>query len=308
MTRILATTVIHDRQIGQSHGSAYLVDLQRKSVHRVIDYKAHDIEWLGREGGRGLRGVAHHDDSLFLTAGDQLLEYGFDFKPRQSWRCDALLDARGLAVHGDTLFVISAGNDCVLGFDLEAREFRWAMHVVSDVSRFKATTFDPLSSADAPLAINKLELRTIQADEAGLRVHGLNSNGLLYFNGKTVTMSVELPEGANDGRLFKSGVLFNDSRAGALRYASRKESAHDRVMSIPFFDPSQQHELDDDEARATMRGYARGLCILGDNVAVVGTTPAGILLFDIEKAERLATIVINRDVDEAINSIAALPD
>lgn len=307
MTRLVATTVVHKSQIGQAHGHAYVVDLGQRSVHRVIEFREHDIEWHGGEGGRGLRGVAALDDALFVTAGDRLIEFNLAFKQRQSWRCDALMDARGLAVHGDTLFVVSAGNDCVLGFDLNERSFKWAMHVASDFNRFKGVTFDPVAMTDAPLAINKLELRSIQADEAGLRLHGLNSAGLLYFNGKTITMSVELPEGSNDAQIFKQGVLFNDSRAGALRFARRDEVQGERIMRIPFFHSADHQDMDSNEERACRRGYARGLCVLGDNVAVVGVSPAGVMLFDLERGERLGTIAISRDPLEAVNGATVLP-
>ena len=307
MHRILATTVIHDAQLGERHGAAYLVDLDHQSVNRVIDHRDQEIEWQGSEGGRGLRGVAFHDNDIFIAAGNHLLQYDRRFQAVNSWSNAYLLDPRGLFVHDGTLFVVSSGNDCIIGFDLETHEFRWALHVVSDGKRFKAVTFDPRSN-DGPLAINKLRLRSVTVDESGMRFLGLQSGGLLYFNGKTITMSVELPEGSSDAMLLRNGALFTDSRAGALRFADRKNPQMDRVMKTPFFQQQDHQELDDDVTRATKSGYVRGLCLLGENAAAVGTSPAGLIVFDLSNEERLLATTFSQDAKQSINCLALWPD
>ena len=66
--------------------------------------------------------------------------------------------------------------------------------------------------------LNKLHLNNVHCDSNGMYISGLQTGGMLHFNGKTVLMSAELPPGSHNARPFRDGVLFNDSEAHVLRY------------------------------------------------------------------------------------------
>ena len=92
--------------------------------------------------------------------------------------------------------------------------------------RFRAR-FDP-RSPDGPLPLNKLHLNNVYCT---MRRHvhpGLNTGGMLLYNGERVQMSVELPPGTHNARPFRDGVLFNDTEADTLRYSGRGEARRSR--------------------------------------------------------------------------------
>ena len=89
---------------------------------------------------------------------------------------------------------------------------------------------------------------------------------MLHFNGKTILMSVELPQGTHNARPFRDGVLFNDSEANALRYSGRNTDTEDRALPVPVYEAGDLTHVDDDTSGIARPGFARGLCVLSNSV------------------------------------------
>ncbi len=71
---------------GESHGGVYLVDLDAREIRQALDWNAAGIDWRGRGGDRGLRGLAVDRDTVYFAASDELFAYTPDFQPIGSWR------------------------------------------------------------------------------------------------------------------------------------------------------------------------------------------------------------------------------
>jgi len=307
LPKLLATTVVHGASQGESHGGLFLVDLYRHTVIQTVDEDSEDIEWFGDEGGRGLRGIAFDGETVYVTASNRLIAYDRRFRFIESWQNPYLTNCHGICVYERNLFLASTGNDCILAFDLDEKKFHWAMRVMSEHFQFRPVTFDPMNP-DGPMFINKLELKSVRAEKGGMYITGMNTGGLLHFNGDEINMSVQLPRGAQDAHLFRNGVLFNDSKAGVLRYTGDDEGAEDRAMAVPFFTESDHLPNDSNTTRMLKRGYARGLCIISDKVVAGGSTPAGVSLYDLKENNRLLTVTFTRNVQMAINCIEVFSD
>jgi hypothetical protein len=305
-TRLIATTVSHGTVPGDVHGGCYVIDLQKQTVHQTVEWDSEDIEWFGDEGGRGLRGIAFDGDLIYVAASNRLLAYDQKFRLVNSWENQYLVNCHGISIHERNLFMASTGNNCILAFDLDEKKFHWGMQLASEHFQFKGMTFNPLDS-DGPLFVNTLHLNCVQGGEGGMHISGLNTGGLLHFNGENIYMSVQLPAGAQDAKVFRKGVVFNDSRAGVVRYSGDNEGEEDRAMPLPFYVESDHSRQDPDSTRALKRGYARGLCILSDAIVASGCTPAGLSLFDLQKNKRLMTVTFTKDVRMAVNSIEIWP-
>jgi len=284
-----------------------LIDLSKQEVIHAIRYDSDDIEWFGEEGGRGLRGIAFDGETLFIAASNRLLAYNRHFQLLESWQNPYLADCQGICIFKRDLFLASAGNDCILAFDLDEKIFHWAMHVQSELFHFRPKPFDPAGS-DGPIAINKLGLRSVHCSEGGMYFSGLESGGLLQFNGEKINMLAELPRGAQDAQIFRNGIVFNDSHAGVLRYSGDDDGAEDRALEVPFFKESDHSRNDSDETRMLKRGYGKGLCILSDKVVAAGSTPAGVSLYDLRDNNKLTSVWFTRDVRQAVNCIEVWPE
>ena len=298
---------MHGAGPGEMHGGVYVVDLARQAVHRTFEQKSDDIEWFGDEGGRGLRGIAFDGETVYIAASNQLLAFDGNFKPAGAWTNPNLVNCHGICTFERKLFLASTGNDCILAFDLDEMKFTWAMQIQSSDFQFRPAAFDPLGS-DNPLPINKLHLNSVHCNEGGMHIAGQHTGGVLHYNGETILMSVQLPDGAQDARFFRKGVVFNDSRAGVLRYSGQDDGAEDRALAVPFFTAEDHVFNDPDATRMLKRGYARGLCVLSGTTVAGGCTPAGVSLYDLKGNSRLMTVTFTRDVREAINCIEVWPD
>jgi hypothetical protein len=303
--KLLATSVVRGSHPGESHGNAYLVDLDVRDVRRVLDHDERGIDWRGRGGDRGLRGIAFDGDTVYIAASDELIAYTPEFRRVGSWRNVYLRHCHQIAVWDRTLFLASAGFDSILGFDLDRKEFNWAMHVVTRQFRFQGRNFDPRKD-DGPLMLDKLHLNAVHCTRGGMYLAGLRTGGMLLFNGRDIRMAVELPAGTHDARPFRDGVLFNDTEADSLRYAGRG-GTEDRAFRVPAYPAEsivQGHPAQGDVARA---GFARGLAVLDDSLVAGGSSPSTISVYDMPRNVRALSVNLTMDVRNAIHGLAVWP-
>ncbi|MDH3925266.1 MAG: hypothetical protein OET41_11735 [Xanthomonadales bacterium] len=166
--------------------------------------------------------------------------------------------------------------------------------------------FDP-TGQEGPVAVNKLQLRSVRCSEGGLYISGMKTGGLLHFNGSKIQMLAEAPKGSQDAQVFRNGLLLNDSRAGVLRYSGDDDGTEDRALEVPYFEASDHQRHDPDELRMLKRGYARGLCVLSGTLVAGGSTPAGISLYNLKENRKLLTVRFTKNQREAINDIILWP-
>lgn len=304
--KLVTTSVVRGTYQGESHGGVYLIDLERRDVRQVLDWNKADIDWQGRGWDRGLRGIAFDGATVYVAASDELFAYLPDFQLLASWRNPYLKHCHEIDIHQRRLYMTSTGFDSILAFDLDAREFSWAMHIVTEQFRFKGTVFDPRGK-DGPLMLNKLHLNSVHCASGGLYISGLRTGGMLLFNGKGIEMSAELPAGSHNARPFRNGVLFNDTEAGALRYAGRGEGREDRTMPVPRYRDEDLLKRDVEHSEIARQGFARGLCVLSDSVVAGGSSPSTVTVYDMAANERVLSVNLSMDVRNAVHGLEVWP-
>ena len=306
IVRLVATTVVRGSHRGESHGGFYLLDLDKQSARRVLNWNTEAIEWQGDGWDRGLRGIAFDTDRVYIAASDQLLAFTPEFKFIDAWQSPFLKHCHEIAAWERTLYITSTAYDSILGFHLDEQRFHWAINVQRSNHRFTGSAFDPMS-ADGPLAINKLHINNLHCTRHGMYLGGLRTGGLLHFNGKTINMAVQLPKGSMNAQPFRDGVVFNDGNAGVLRYTGRGEGEEDRAMPLPVVDASRLSHSDAIDHGVTEAGFARGLCVLSDNVVAGGSSPATITIYDLAANQTLGSVTLDTDARNTIHTIARWP-
>jgi hypothetical protein len=240
-----------------------------------------------------------------VASSRELLAFSKNFQLRQSWRHPYLKHAQDLCIWQRTLFVVSAGCDCVLSFDLDQGKFLWAMHISRKEFQFIPRMIDP-DDSEGPLMLDQLHLTSVYCDANGMYISGTNTGGMLHFNGRKLNMSAELPAGTHNARPFRAGVLFNDSEAGVLRYAGRKDLSEDRAMTIPS-SPVQQQAGDSNTGGERPPAGGRGLCVLSNSVIAGGSTPATVTVYDLAGNRQLTSVTLTSDTKHSIHSVAVWP-
>lgn len=305
--KLITTSVVRGSRQGESHGGVYLIDIDGRSVTQPIDWNKADIDWQGRGWDRGLRGIAFDGETVYIAASDELFAYTPDFRRIGSWRNRYLKHCHEIAVWERTLFLTSTGFDSILGFDLDRKRFSWAMHVSESNHRFRSRRYDP-ESEDGPMLLNKLHINSVFCNEHGMYIGGLRTGGMLHFNGKAIRMSVDLPPGSHNARPFRDGVLFNDSEADALRYASRRgEGEEDRAMPVPKYPDEALTHGGLDTSGLARQGFARGLAVVSDGVVAGGSSPSTVTLYDLPGNRRLLSVNLTMDVRNAIHGLEIWP-
>src|SRR3954468_13371275 len=125
---VLMTDTVRSSVVGQSHGAAYLIDLESGSWRKVIDWTEARIDWGGRGGGRGLRGVAFHNGEVYIAASQELFVFDQDFRVKRSYTNRCLGDIHEVFLDAHTLYLASTLYDSVIALDLPRRKFNkgWA--------------------------------------------------------------------------------------------------------------------------------------------------------------------------------------
>jgi hypothetical protein len=302
VTTLIATSVVRGSRQGESHGGVYLVDLDRERVAQTIDWDSADIDWQGRGWDRGLRGIAFDSDRIFIAASDELFVYDPRFARIASWRCPYLKHCHEISRYGRRLYLTSTGFDSLLGFDLDQNRFSWGLHFSGTNGALQCTAFDPMGDRGPP-SVNSLHLNSVHCTERGMYFSGLRTGGLLKFDGRTVAGVATLPEGTHNARPFRDGVLFNDSKADAVRFVSPVTS---RAFAVPRYPEDLTHtELGD--PRIARPAFARGLCVLNDDLVAAGSSPSTIALHDLKRVKTVLTVRLSRDVRNAIHGLEVWP-
>jgi hypothetical protein len=304
--KLITTSVVRGSHQGDSHGGAYLIDLEAREARQALDWNKAGIDWQGRGWDRGLRGIAFDGETVYIAASDELFGYTPEFRRIGSWRNPYLKHCHEIAVWERRLFLTSTGFDAILGFDLDRKEFSWAMHVATQQFRFLARSFDP-SKDDGPLMLNKLHLNNVQCTKGGMYLSGMKTGGMLLFNGREIQMAVELPPGTHNARPFRDGVLFNDTEANLLRYAGRGDGGEDRAMRVPTYPDESLLNRDMDGSGIARQGFARGLAVLSDTLVAGGSSPSTVTVYDLARNERALSVNLTMDIRNAIHGLEVWP-
>jgi hypothetical protein len=119
-------------------------------------------------------------------------------------------------------------------------------------------------------------------------------------------MSVTLPEGTHNAQPYRDGVLFNDSEANAVRYASRS-GEEDRALKVPVYDLADIEDTGIDDTEVARQGFARGLCLINDRIVAAGSSPSTISLHDLQESKTLLSVNLSMDIRTAIHGLGVWP-
>ncbi|MEM1174428.1 MAG: hypothetical protein AAGI27_06420 [Pseudomonadota bacterium] len=303
MPKLIATSVVRGSQQGESHGGVYLIDTEAEALLKPVDWNTMNIDWSGRGWDRGLRGIAFHDEQVYIAASDELFVFDQRFQLVTSYRNRYLKHCHEIAVHGGHLFVCSTGYDSILGLNLETKNFDWGLSLLSEGAAFGLRRFDPQSD-DGPLLLNKLHLNTVYCDDGGMYVSGVRTKALLRFDGERVSVVSTLPAGVHNARPFRDGVLFNDTQADTLRFESPKTR---KAYRVPRYAEHKLTHTDLDDSEIARQGFGRGLCVIDDNWLAAGSSPSTVTLYDLREVKPQTVVNLTMDVRNAIHGLAVWP-
>lgn len=111
---IICSSVIRSTKRGDSHGGIYLIDLEKDIVKQVIDWNDELIDWDGRGGERGLRGIAFYEDMIIIAASNKILFFDQNFKMIKYFSNKYLKSCHERYIKDKFLYLSSTGFDSIL--------------------------------------------------------------------------------------------------------------------------------------------------------------------------------------------------
>ena len=308
---LIATSVVRGTQQGESHGGIYLINFAEENVNQVVDWNTSEIDFTDRGWDRGLRGIAFFAGEIYIAASDELFVYDQNFKIQRSFRSTYLKHCHEIFQLNNHLYLTSTGHDSILAFDLERQRFFWALHIGVENGEPVGTAYDPNGingpgGANGPPARNKLHLNNIFADDHGMFVSGLQTNGIFrVIDNNVVTGIIELPGGTHNARPFRNGVLFNDTAANYLRYVQRDGS--EKNFPIPQYEASELTHTKLGDDGVARQGFGRGLCVIDDNIIAAGSSPSTITLYHLETGSEITRVNFSMDIRNAVHGLEVWP-
>lgn len=315
LPRILCSSVVRSVHQGESHGGLYLVDLANEGAEQVLDWTDANINWEGRGGDRGLRGIAFHDGSIYLAASDEVFVYDRSFERQGSFRNPYLGMCHEIFVDGDRLYLSSTGFDSVLEYDLKAGRFTrgWCLRY-ANAWKLRRTlklkvppslsSFDP-NATDGPGRGDTSHVNHVWVQDGAILASGTKLAGMYRIDGARLERYAKIPFGTHNTRPFRDGVLFNHTKTDRIAYGSLRGEV---IASVPL--PTYPRErlehadLPEDLARPT---FGRGLTVLADGRVVGGSSPATISVYDLDAQRMITSVNITMDVRNAVHGLEVWP-
>jgi hypothetical protein len=301
--KVIASSVIRSTHRGDSHGGIYSVDLETGKAEQLLDWNNPDINWEGRGGDRGIRGLAFFGELLYAVAGNEL----FAFQRNANGKLEkvASYPNRYLKLtheawrHRDKLYICSGGCDCILVFDLVAKEWTYSWYHNRD-SHPHCHWFNP-NTTEEPYA-NPTEgfmhLDSVYADDNCLWYSGAFTDSLWRhdFTGETKRFKLVYND-THNARPYGHGFVYNLSRLSKTIYErdGRVISEWDTPKLLPR-ESITHTNLPLDHA---VEGYTRGMVTYKDYV-IVGTSPAAIHVFQLGKRDAVQSVILSNDLRNSI--------
>ena len=306
LPKIISTSVVRSAHQGESHGGIYLVDLETGATCRKVDWNTCAIDWEGRGGDRGLRGITFHNNEIYIAASDEIIIYDTGFKRIRSLRNSYLRHCHEITVHRDKLYISSTGYDSVLVYDISANCFvKGYCARLSGNRGFSVTAFDP-NSADGPAFGDSLHLNSVFVDHEGLHIAGHQLPFIILIDAAGIYRYGKLPAGTHNARPCNGGLLFNHTAANSI-YMTRRDSTLIKSYPIHIYDEQELENsaLPNDHAR---QGFGRGLCIINDGeIIAAGSSPSTISVYSMKTGKTIKRINLTMDVRHAIHGLEVWP-
>ena len=314
LPKVLMTDVVRSSQQGDSHGGAFLINLQTGEFDQVLDWNRVDINWEGRGQGRGLRGICYVGDEVFIAASDELFVFDQSFEILRSYKCDYLHHCHEICYDGHRYIYLSATSfDSVLRFDTHQERFDrgWWMRV-KKVTRggrsgheLQAQVYDP-NGDDGPPEGDNLHLNNVCYTNGVCMFSGLAMNVLASIIDDQVRPYAIVPPTTHNCQPLETGVLMNSTGQDAVVLADRNGAVRSR-FEYPRYDPSELKHTDipGDFAR---QAFGRGLCVdKHKKILIAGSSPGTVSAFQINSGQMLASVQVCNDLRNAPHGLEIWP-
>jgi hypothetical protein len=315
---IVFSSVVRSTKKSESHGGVYLLDLETEKLTQHIDWDDPTIDFDTRGGDRGLRGIAFHDDLMYLAAAEQIFVYDRNFKLQRTITNRYLKHCHEINIGDDKLFLGSVGYDSILEYDLKQdrftagyclrfagwrRKLRWRKAGLRPWPAF--TVYDPEKADGGPAPGDSSHPSFPRWADGRLYICGGGLGHLYAVEGRKLRRAARVQYESHNAQLFRDGVLYNHSPTHRMVFASRRGRIR-QTWDVPRYDPEALEYANVPRDHA-YQGFCRGIAIAGPNLIIQGSSPATVNLFQLDPPKLVKSINVTMDVRNSIHGLEIWP-
>jgi len=314
LPKVIVSSVIRGTEKGESHGGVYLVDLETDESVQVIDWNKHEIDWSGRGGERGLRGIALFGDEIYMAANDEIMVFDRDFHIKERISNSSLGDIHEIHIESNILVIASTKSNTIVSYDLATKQFERGHHFRFGDKRYwlykrgmnlfpRVEPFDPnVPQKFAPEGPDSLHINNVHLLGGVIHFSGSRLRHLYALENGRLSVYAKVPFSAHNARPFHDQVLIADTGS---KQAALLDKRGNYIRRFPVQMYNREELLMSHLSRlVAQQGFARGLEYHPDGYLIVGSSPATVNLFDFASAEKVKAINLSKDIRNTIHGLA----
>lgn len=309
MIKLLASSVVRLSNQGASHGYLYEIDLNKKTYKTVLEWNDPNINWDGRGGDRGLRGIVNYQDLIIVSSGKQILFLNKEYEITDKLTSHLFGDIHEMFVQNEILYITSTQYDLIVLLNLKTKKIEKAYHIKpklkqkykkQDIFNKKLFAFKrkllytssliwPFKNQFDFEIISDIEkykptdttidqsihINSIQVNEHGIFFTGTKYNFVFQIKNDELKKDAIIPFGTHNVIPYKEGYIMNYTVGGKVFFTTKKG----RITKKYNIEHPKNIDSADNNSNARP-GWNRGL-VINDNRIFIGNSPASINIIDL---------------------------
>ena len=307
--KIICSTVVRAAKQGDMHGGLYVIDIDSGKVVHHAPYEMDFVNDNERGGERGLRGICVLPDRIIVSDSAGFIELDkntYQIKRTHSDR-DYFKSIHEICFSNGFLWVTSTAYDAVAKLDLDFNVLDFWEIKGNSLESSKELTGKVSISSEEKTSDDNYHINSIFADNGKVLVAGLLTP---LYDIETMEEVCAIPYLQAHGHKIHSFVhnfykyedmtIANLTSFNALGIS--KNNVDFSIHKIPRSSHVTYH-IDSIAKNNWNRGLARK-----DNILLIGSSPARILVYDLETDEFIKEIKLEEDMKHAIHGLEILDE
>ncbi|MFW5879419.1 MAG: hypothetical protein ACOCUV_01210 [bacterium] len=331
--KLLASTIVRLSQKGASHGMLYEYDTTNKKSKEVFRWADENINWEGRGGDRGLRGIAFYKNLIIVGSGKQILFLNWNYELQDTFQHSLLGDIHELIVHKDDLIITSTLFDLIIYLNIPKKEitqgyfikpnkinikkqdifhkkfkalkyrlFYWLNFNTNIEKEYTFKSINPKDYVPEPTSINKsIHINSVFVKNEVLCFTGTQKNIIFGIDNNQLKKIAIIPYGTHNVQPYKNGYYIANYTIREKVVITNSKGFIKKSFIINY-DKTQIKSLNTNHAKP---GWNRGLCIHKD-ILFIGSSPACINIIDLSNGS-YELIKLDSDVRNSIHGLEVIP-
>tara|TARA_Y100000593_G_scaffold28444_1_gene56737 strand:+ start:4812 stop:5750 length:939 start_codon:yes stop_codon:yes gene_type:complete len=310
--KIICSTVVRAAKQGDIHGGLYVVDIDSKEVIHYAPYEKDFVNDNERGGERGLRGICVLSDRIIVSDSAGFIELDkktYEIKRTHQDR-DYFKSIHEITFCDDHLWVTSTAYDAVAKVDLDFNVVDiWKMDGES-LPNSKRLTGKTQIDKDSKEELDEYHINSIFTHNNKVKVSGLLTD---LHNLDDMSVSTPIPKIINYGvggyknvaHSFVHNFYEYDDISLANLTTFSSLGIYDgewEAVQIPRMKKAH-FSIDEIAVNNWNRGLARK-----DNRVIIGSSPARLIIYNLETGEFEDEIQLAKDIRHAIHGLEILDE